>query len=35
MYNIPGHLVGLAENAGAPENPYGGQIVNDFFIGAE
>jgi Raf kinase inhibitor-like YbhB/YbcL family protein len=35
MYNIPGDLRGLPENAGAAGSPYGPQIVNDFFIGAE
>jgi len=35
MYNIAGHLSGLPENAGAAGSPFGAQIVNDFFIGAE
>jgi len=35
MYNISGRATGLPENAGVPGSPYGAQIINDFFIGAE
>jgi hypothetical protein len=35
MYNIPLHITTLPENAGVPGSPYGLQVVNDFFIGAE
>jgi Raf kinase inhibitor-like YbhB/YbcL family protein len=35
MYNISSDATGLPENAGAAGSPYGQQIVNDFFSGAE
>jgi Raf kinase inhibitor-like YbhB/YbcL family protein len=35
IYNIAGNSVGLPQNAGVAGSPYGKQIVNDFFIGAE
>jgi Raf kinase inhibitor-like YbhB/YbcL family protein len=35
MYNIAANSVGLPQNAGVAGSPYGMQIVNDFFIGAE
>ena len=35
MYNISPAATGLPENAGVAGSPYGDQIVNDFFIGAE
>ena len=35
MYNISPTATGLPENAGVAGSPYGDQIVNDFFIGAE
>ncbi|MFY9844489.1 MAG: YbhB/YbcL family Raf kinase inhibitor-like protein [Terriglobales bacterium] len=35
MYNIPSTATGLPENAGIAGSPYGSQIVNDFFVGAE
>jgi len=35
MYNIAGHSTGLPENAGVAGSPFGAQVVNDFFIGAE
>ena len=35
MYNISPHATGLPENAGVAGSPYGKQIVNDFFVGAE
>jgi len=35
MYNIPPQATGLPENAGVAGSPYGAQIVNDFFVGAE
>ncbi|MBV8572461.1 MAG: YbhB/YbcL family Raf kinase inhibitor-like protein [Acidobacteriaceae bacterium] len=35
MYNIPGNVTTLPENAGVPGSQYGQQVVNDFFNGAE
>ena len=35
MYNISGTATGLPENAGVPGSPFGTQVINDFFIGAE
>jgi Raf kinase inhibitor-like YbhB/YbcL family protein len=35
MYNISGDATGLPENAGVAGSPYGTQIINDFFVGAE
>ena len=35
MYNIPATTNELPENAGVAGSPYGSQIVNDFFTGAE
>ena len=35
MYNIAGDAAGLPENAGVPGSPFGTQVINDFFIGAE
>jgi len=35
IYNIAPAATGLPENAGAAGSPYGKQIVNDFFVGAE
>jgi Raf kinase inhibitor-like YbhB/YbcL family protein len=35
MYNISSSATGLPENAGVPGSPYGTQVINDFFIGAE
>jgi Raf kinase inhibitor-like YbhB/YbcL family protein len=35
MYNIAGNATELPMNAGVAGSPYGTQIVNDFFIGAE
>ena len=32
MYNIGGQARGLPENAGVAGNPYGLQVVNDFFV---
>jgi Raf kinase inhibitor-like YbhB/YbcL family protein len=35
MYNISATATGLPENAGVAGSPYGSQIFNDFFVGAE
>jgi Raf kinase inhibitor-like YbhB/YbcL family protein len=35
MYNISPTATGLPENAGVVGSPYGDQVVNDFFVGAE
>lgn len=35
MSNISGRSAGLPQNAGVVGSPYGAQIFNDFFIGAE
>ena len=35
MYNISASATGLPENAGVPGSPFGTQVINDFFIGAE
>lgn len=35
MYNISSDATGLPENAGVAGSPYGDQIFNDFFVGAE
>lgn len=35
MYNIPRKTTELPENAGAAGSPYGQQVFNDFFLGAE
>lgn len=35
MYNISASATGLPENAGVPGSPYGTQVINDFFVGAE
>jgi Raf kinase inhibitor-like YbhB/YbcL family protein len=35
MYNISGTANGLPENAGVAGSPFGKQVVNDFFAGAE
>lgn len=35
MYNISATATGLPENAGVTGSPYGSQIFNDFFVGAE
>jgi Raf kinase inhibitor-like YbhB/YbcL family protein len=35
MYNIFATATGLPENAGVAGSPYGSQIFNDFFVGAE
>lgn len=35
MYNIPGNLNGLPQNAGVAGSSYGSQIMNDFYYGQE
>jgi len=35
MYNIPATTTELPANAGVAGSPYGSQIINDFFTGAE
>ena len=35
MYNVSASATGLPENAGVPGSPFGTQVINDFFIGAE
>ncbi|HVN76893.1 MAG TPA: YbhB/YbcL family Raf kinase inhibitor-like protein [Thermoanaerobaculaceae bacterium] len=35
MYNIPRGVTELRANAGAAGSPYGAQVWNDFFLGAE
>jgi Raf kinase inhibitor-like YbhB/YbcL family protein len=35
MYNIPGSLSELPANAGVAGSPYGMQIFNDYFLGAQ
>ena len=35
MYNIPATTTELPENAGVAGSPYGAQVFNDFFAGAE
>ncbi len=35
MYNIPGNLTGLPENAGVAGSKYGAQILNDFGVANE
>lgn len=35
MYNIPGYVNGLPQNAGVAGSPFGMQIANDFGFGAE
>jgi Raf kinase inhibitor-like YbhB/YbcL family protein len=35
MYNIPGSVPGLPENAGVAGSSYGTQVYNDFFIAPE
>jgi Raf kinase inhibitor-like YbhB/YbcL family protein len=35
MYNIPGNLPGLPENAGTAGSSFGAQVINDFLVGPE